>query len=265
MLDDDATVVPAIGHFFFNPAKGAAKPANVLAPPAPWIDFGHTALEDPFGLTSEGGETTTLGTWQNKSLRNVTSPRVRAVTFVAQQWDEQSYKLYFGANGAMSGRYFRVPVNPVETTGTLMVVVEDGIEQLGMYFPNVSIAQADDIEFNAEELAGLPLRATILGTSGQNWPFEISPKGDLLAQTLEVTPAAPSVVIGATSQLAATATYPDTATRNVTAAAAWSTSNPAIATVSAAGLVTGVAAGTATITATYATLTDTAAVTVTVS
>lgn len=179
-LDDDAVLVPAVGHYWFNPTAGAAKPANVLAPATPWVDFGHTSLEDPFGLTSEGGEVSTLGTWQNKALRNVTSPRIQAVTFIAQQWDEQAYKMYFGGNGSINAGYFRVPVNPTETQGALLAVVEDGAEQVGMYFPKVSIARADDIEFDAEEIAGLPLRATILGTSAQDWLFEISPKGDLV-------------------------------------------------------------------------------------
>ncbi|PZG20598.1 hypothetical protein [Nonomuraea aridisoli] len=179
-LDDDAVLVPAIGHYWFAPTVGVTRPANVLAPGDPFIDFGHTSLEDPFGLTSEGGEVTTLGTWQNQALRNVTSPRIRQVTFIAQQWDEQTYQAYFGANGSVVEGYFQVPANPTELTGTMLVVVEDGAEQLAMYFQRVSIAQADDIEFDAEALAGLPLRATILGVSGQPWLFEISPKGDLI-------------------------------------------------------------------------------------
>jgi hypothetical protein len=179
-LDDDAVLVPAVGHYWFNPTASAPKPANVLEPASPWVDFGHTSLEDPFGLTSEGGEVSTLGTWQNKTLRNVTSPRVRAITFIAQQWDEQAYKAYFGANGTVVNGYFQVPTNPTELVGTMLAVVEDGAEQLGMYFPKVSIGQADDIEFDAEEIAGLPLRATILGVSAQPWLFEISPKGDLV-------------------------------------------------------------------------------------
>jgi hypothetical protein len=261
-LDDDATLVPAIGHFFFNPAINAPRPVNPLAPPAPWIDWGHTSLEDPFGMTSEGGETTTLGTWQNKALRNVTSPRVRQIAFIGQQWDEQNYRAYFGANGATVGGWFRAPANPEELTGTLLVVVEDGGEQLGMYFQRVSIAQADDIEFDPEELAGLPLRATILGTSGQDWLFEISPKGDLSVQSIAVTPETPATTVGDTVQLTATGTYPDAATADVTTAAAWASDDEAVATV-AAGLVTGVAAGTATITATYSGLADSVEATVT--
>lgn len=57
--------------------------------------------------------------------------------------------------------------------------------------------------------------------------------------------------VGQTSQLTATATFSDGTTQNVTAAAAWVSSNNGLATVSSAGLVTAVASGTVTITATY--------------
>lgn len=61
-----------------------------------------------------------------------------------------------------------------------------------------------------------------------------------------VSPATASISAGTTTQLTATVS-PSTATNS---AVTWSTSNAAIATVDASGLVTGVAAGSATITAT---------------
>lgn len=264
MLDDNAVVVPAVGHYFYAPTVGQAKPTDPLTPAAPWVDLGHTSLEEPFGLTSEGGETTTLGTWQSKQLRNVNAPRVQSVTLALQQWDAASLKLYYGSNSTTApDGSIREPENPVETAGALYVVVEDGAEQIAFYWPRVSIFRADDLSFDAEALAGLPVRATILGQSGQDWISEITPKSDLAVQSLEVSPAAPSIADGATVQLTATGTYPDTSTRDVTADSDWSTSDAAIATVSAGGLVTGVAAGSATITAMYSDLSDTASVTVT--
>ena len=62
-------------------------------------------------------------------------------------------------------------------------------------------------------------------------------------KSVTVTPSAASIVVNGTVQLTATAQPPKAATGGFT----WSTSNAAVATVSASGLVTGVAAGTATI------------------
>jgi len=66
--------------------------------------------------------------------------------------------------------------------------------------------------------------------------------------SISVTGAAPTV--GATSQFAATATLSNTTTQTVTSQAAWGSSNTGVAAVSG-GLVTGVSAGEADITATY--------------
>ncbi|MGH7462393.1 MAG: Ig-like domain-containing protein, partial [Longimicrobiales bacterium] len=80
--------------------------------------------------------------------------------------------------------------------------------------------------------------------------------------TVTVSPANPSVQTGASVQLSAT--LRDASNNILTGrVVTWSSSNTAIATVNASGLVTGVAAGTATITATSEGRTGTATVTVT--
>ena len=67
---------------------------------------------------------------------------------------------------------------------------------------------------------------------------------------------------GATQQLTVTASYSGGTTQNVTGSASYGSSNTAVATVSSGGLVTAVANGTATITATYNTSSSTATATV---
>ncbi|MBZ3666644.1 phage tail tube protein [Pseudomonas monteilii] len=79
--------------------------------------------------------------------------------------------------------------------------------------------------------------------------------------SVSVTPSTASIAVAATRQLAASA-LPSGAAQNVT----WSSSAPSIATVNSSGLVTGVAAGSAVITATSVsdpTKTATSAITVT--
>ncbi|MGA2511319.1 MAG: Ig-like domain-containing protein [Candidatus Acidiferrales bacterium] len=69
--------------------------------------------------------------------------------------------------------------------------------------------------------------------------------------SIAVTPATVTLIAGQTQQLTATATatYNDGSTGDVTSTAAWSSSNIAIATVSASGLLTSVTAGQANISA----------------
>ncbi len=70
-------------------------------------------------------------------------------------------------------------------------------------------------------------------------------------QSVSTSPATVTVGIGKSSQLAATVTFTDSSTQDITAQADWSSSNTAIVTVSNTGVVTGVAGGAATVTAQY--------------
>jgi hypothetical protein len=112
---------------------------------------------------------------------------------------------------------------------------------------------------NETDLESATLACTIFPTSdGDLFHRQRTPVLD----SISVAPATLSVADGEIGALTATATYSDSSTGNVTSAATWSSSDPTKATVSA-GFVTGIAAGTATVTATYGGQTDTCAVTVT--
>jgi uncharacterized protein YjdB len=81
--------------------------------------------------------------------------------------------------------------------------------------------------------------------------------------SIAVTPGNPTVPVNTTQQLAATGTNSDASTCDITDLVTWSSSTIANATVSAGGLVKGVAAGSATITATLGSVTGSTPVTVT--
>jgi hypothetical protein len=67
--------------------------------------------------------------------------------------------------------------------------------------------------------------------------------------SIAVTPANPSIAKGATQQFAATGTYSDNSTQNLTSSVTWSSTNTAVATITSAGLATAAGTGTATISA----------------
>jgi len=68
--------------------------------------------------------------------------------------------------------------------------------------------------------------------------------------SIKVTAASGSVVAGSTDQLTVVGTYSDNSTKTLTGNSVYTSSLPAVATVAAGGLVTGVAAGTTSITVT---------------
>ncbi|MHB8419065.1 MAG: beta strand repeat-containing protein [Myxococcales bacterium] len=69
-------------------------------------------------------------------------------------------------------------------------------------------------------------------------------------QSIAVTPTDPFLASGATQQMQAIGTYQDGSIADLTGEAAWTSSNPTAVAVAAGGLVTAVAAGTSTVTAT---------------
>jgi uncharacterized protein YjdB len=80
--------------------------------------------------------------------------------------------------------------------------------------------------------------------------------------SIAVTPNQSDVPIGRTEQLAATGTYTDGSTADITALASWNTNPSVFATISAAGVVSGVAVGNVQVSASYQGRVGQAAVTV---
>jgi uncharacterized protein YjdB len=81
-------------------------------------------------------------------------------------------------------------------------------------------------------------------------------------KAIAISPASPSLAAGATQQLSLTATYSDGSSGALTTGVTWTSSNTLVATVNAQGLVTAIAVGTSTITASAAGLTASAALSV---
>ncbi len=80
--------------------------------------------------------------------------------------------------------------------------------------------------------------------------------------SIAVTPANQTISTGATQQYIATGTYTDSSTQNITSQVSWASSNTSAATISSAGLATGVSAGSSTITATLSSITGSTTLTV---
>lgn len=85
---------------------------------------------------------------------------------------------------------------------------------------------------------------SVTGVSGKFQLTVIPP----VLRSIAVTGASPSIYVGQTVQLTATGTFSDGSTSNLTATATWNSPSPTVASVSG-GLVTGVGAGSAVITA----------------
>jgi hypothetical protein len=81
--------------------------------------------------------------------------------------------------------------------------------------------------------------------------------------SLAVTPASPSIGVGATQQFKATGTYSDNSTADLTSQVSWSSGSPSVATISSGGLATGGSVGSSLITAALNGISGTTTLTVT--
>ncbi len=103
---------------------------------------------------------------------------------------------------------------------------------------------------------------TFAGCSGDDDDGTILLPPDPTLRSLAITPGTVTIDVGATQQLTVTGTYDDGSTADLTADATFTSSERTFATVSAGGLVTGVAEGTASIVAEIGTVSDSVNVTV---
>jgi hypothetical protein len=181
-LNDAATLVIGAGNYLTAPV-GTDIPTDLLAPGAPWTPVGHTSLEDIFGTSSDGGDATTLGTLQNKSLRTTYSARTETLAFTLLQFDADALRLYYGANApTLPNGLIGVPQDPEPTEAAFLAIFIDGANHFGVYAPKSEIYRADDLAISdAESLAGLPLGVKPLALSSNKWTYAVTPLGGVPA------------------------------------------------------------------------------------
>ncbi|MFI5840547.1 hypothetical protein ACIA8K_12645 [Catenuloplanes sp. NPDC051500] len=177
-LNDNATLVIGSGNYFTAPT-GTTLPNDLLSIGAPWQPVGHTSLEDVFGVTSEGGEATTLGSLQNKSLRTKYSARQETLTFTVVQFDEDSLRLFYGQNApTLPSGLIGVPQDPAPTQAAFLAVFIDGANYFAFYAPKSEIFRNDDLSISdTESLAGLPLGVKPMALGTNTWTYAVTPLG----------------------------------------------------------------------------------------
>ena len=100
----------------------------------------------------------------------------------------------------------------------------------------------------------------VVGGQLQNYYRYISATTSLVS--IAVTPANPSIVSGATQQFTATGNYADGSQQNLTSSVTWTSSSTSVATITSAGLATGVGTGSTKIQATSGSISGSASLTV---
>lgn len=166
-LMDSLVAIPGTGFVYIAPV-GTAKPASLTDPDIPWVNIGHTSADDGLTIARDGGDSKTLGSWQNPTLKVQRDPVSFSIVLNVLQVDNDNLSMYFGGGDASVAGVFGAPIISTPQEKALFVRIVDGANEFPFYVPKVSIASDDDIELDTEKILQMPLRATILGVTGSN-------------------------------------------------------------------------------------------------
>lgn len=143
-----------------------------------------------------------------------------------------------------------------------------GVASMGIYVDNKLVYEVNGAKLNTQ----ISMAAGAEYTAVQEWDYCDGASKTVIDLTVKptltsvaVTPSPASLQTGDSQQFTATAKYNNGTTANVTSASTWKSSNPTVASVDSAGLVTALAAGVTTISASDSGVSGSAPVTVSVA
>lgn len=182
--EDDGFAVSFIGELFGSDVKleDANAPVDPETDGAPtvevtraaeargWEPIGHTGEEDLPEFGYDGGDTETKGSWQKKSLKEITTESpVDYVTVKALQFDPKTLELYYGKNASKEANVFGVD-NPAQggVERAVLIVMVDGLFKISFSAAKASVRRDESISLSGEEFSTLPLRATFTKHPGRH-------------------------------------------------------------------------------------------------
>lgn len=161
-LNQDAVLKLSRADFYVAPVDTPAPKDLSIEPTSPWVHTGHTSIEDILAATTDGGESTTLGSIQAASLRQSTTAAIRSFTVNHLQWDTETLKLYYGDNAIVqSDGSVDVPETPIPSEKAWLARLQDGNTYGGFYAKRASIIGDGDISISdSDSLAQIPVKYT---------------------------------------------------------------------------------------------------------
>lgn len=174
----DGSKVLKVGRAdFYTAPVGTALPTDLSkTPDKAWTHAGHSSIEDILAVSSDGGETTTLGSIQSPQLRQSTTPATRAFTVNFLQWDAATLKLYYGGNVTEQNGNLQIPQTPHPSEVAWLAVLQDGDNYGGIYAAKASAIGDGDLTISdSDSLAQLPVKFTPLSYNDSNFAFTFVP------------------------------------------------------------------------------------------
>lgn len=287
--DDSLVIVPRNLAVLAAPWRQVAIPdkltdaTGLISLPKGWKSAGEISREK----SEVGGDSKTetiQGYGSMVPRRVIKTEESMRLSFQSQELKKLNYQLFFSEdlsnvhvdeNGEW--RFYKSSAADILYWSIILIGMDGTLaEPIFPYwiFPKMTAGQAGSVSLGMSKELGFPINLDAyedeeFGPEGSYVAIGQAGAGNLkIARAagfgvpitaITVDPATTSVAVGATTTL----TVQDQDAAPLTTGVTFTSSDPAKATVSAGGVVTGVAAGTSTITATYEELSDTSVVTVT--
>lgn len=279
----DLLVLAGIWGEVTIPDKLTDSNGSLISLPAGWKSAGEISRENT-ELAGNGSTESINGYGSLVPRRVIKTEESMRLSFNSQELRKLNYELFFGQDLSDTTvdedgewRAYKSAAADI-IYYSIILIGRDGTvgKELFPYWilPKVGVSSSGSIGLGMAKALEFPIALDAyedqdFGPTGSYVAYGMAGSGSLeLAAasgfavpvtSIALTPATASVAVGATQTL----TVADQDSHPITSGVTFVSSDPTKATVSAAGVVTGVAAGTTTITATYQGKTDTSAITVT--
>ena len=248
---------PKVAGAVYRAATGSTLPTSASAAlSGAYVDMGYISEDGVTNSNSPSSEK--IKDWGGQTVLVVATekPDTFKLKFLESLNPNVLETVYGSSNIVVSGSTVTVTANAAEAAESIYVIdmAMRGGALKRIVIPCGMLSEVGDIVYKADEAVGYELTLEALPDSSGNTHYEhIAMAG---TPALSIDKSTLSVAHGSTSQITATTTP---AGMHVI----WGSSDNTKATVDQSGLVTGVAAGSATITASWAGISKTCAVTVT--
>lgn len=273
-------VIATLGSISGKATLTVASVVSIAVEPAtPTLNAGASQQFTATATLSDAGKTTmpvtSLVKWssaapaivainQNTGIASALSPGTTTVTATYLDGPAGSTSVTVLAPDSIAV----TPLSPIIAAGSTQQ-----FSAMGTFADKSTKDLTDLVVWNSSDLAIATISSAGLATAKANGSTTITATmgaisfvTTLTVRTLSsivVAPATASIAIGSSVQLAATGTFDDNSTQDLTNVATWSSSAPGGASVNTKGVVSGIALGSATVTGTFAGKSASTTVTVT--
>jgi hypothetical protein len=165
-------------------------------------------------------------------------PTVNAIQSTMHSFDAFVAKLNTTASGSASLLYSSFLGGSAEEDGSGIAVDPSG----DVYVTGTT--------FSTDFPTVNPYQSTLSGGAADAFVTKIHFEPAATLDSISVTPANPTIAVGATQQFTAIKTFSDSSTQDVTNSVTWSSATPGVAAIMAGGLASSISTGTSVITAT---------------